>query len=134
MEARCNSTTRFSNSIRQQKMAPLSDPRILAAFKRALEEGLRYAGYVTWRPRAQEWVRTELPNVTLKGIAELIYRHVDSGGQIDQVKETREEGLDFKCHYDLRLTIAERRIYIETVLLSEDPDDPEIQVVNIHEA
>jgi len=72
--------------------------------------------------------------VTLKGIAELIYRHFDSGGQIDQVNETREEWLDFKFHYDLRLTIAERRIYIETVLLSEDPDDPEIQVVNIHEA
>ena len=39
-----------------------------------------------------------------------------------------------KFHYDQRLTIAERRIYIESVLLSEDPDDPEIQVVNIHEA
>ncbi len=115
-------------------MAPLSDPRILAAFKRALEEGLRFAGYVTWRPRAQEWVRTELPNMTLKGIAELMYQHVDSGGEIDQVREAREQWLDFQFHYDLRLTIAGRRIYVETVLLSEDPSDLEIQVVNIHEA
>jgi hypothetical protein len=115
-------------------MAPLSDTRILTAFKRAVEEGLRFAGYVTWRPQAQEWIRRELPNLTLKGIAELMYQHLDSGGEIDQVKETREQWLDFKFHYDFRLTISGRPIYVETVLLNEDPDDPEIQVVNIHEA
>jgi hypothetical protein len=115
-------------------MAPLRDPRIQAAFNHALEQGLRFSGYVTWRPRAQEWVRTELPNVTLKAIAELMYQHVHSGGEIDQVRETREPWLDFQFHYDLRLTVDGRRIYVETILLSEDPDDPEIQVVNIHDA
>lgn len=115
-------------------MAPLRDPRVLAAFRRALEEGRRFSGYVTWRPRAQEWVRTELPNMTLKAVTELMYQHVDSGGEIDQVRETRDEWRNFHFHYDLRLTISDRRIYVETILLSEDPDDPEIQVVNIHEA
>lgn len=115
-------------------MASLSDPRVLAAFRRALEEGRRFSGYVTWRPRAQEWVRTELPNVTLKALTELMHQHVDSGGEIDQVRETRDQWRHFQFHYDLRLIIAGRRIYVETILLSEDPGDPEIQVVNVHEA
>ena len=63
-------------------MAPLRDLRIQAAFKHALEQGLRFSGYVTWRPRGQECVRTELPNVTLKAMAELMYQQVESGGEI----------------------------------------------------
>ncbi len=63
-----------------------------------------------------------------------MYQHVDSGGDIDQVRETRQQWMDSRFHYDFRVNVEGRRIYVETILLGEDPDDPEIQVVNIHDA
>ncbi|MBC8869900.1 MAG: hypothetical protein H8E44_10805 [Planctomycetes bacterium] len=59
--------------------------------------------------------------------------YVENGGEVDQVRETREEWPDFKFHYDFRVPLESRRLYIETVLLSDDPHDPEVQVVNVHD-
>jgi len=33
-----------------------------------------------------------------------------------------------------RITIGERLIYMETILVEDDPDDPTIHVVSIHDA
>lgn len=114
-------------------MAPLQDPEVFAVIQHALQEGVRFSGYVTWKPRAAEWVRQNVPNLTLQGMAERLLEYVESGGEIDQVRETRDEWSEFKFHYDLRVPFGDRRLYVETVLLSEDPDDPEIQVVNVHD-
>ena len=48
-----------------------------------------------------------------------------------------EQYTSFEFHYDLRVLIGGRLIYFETVLLCIDPnnpDDPRIEVVNIHDA
>ncbi|HOB73401.1 MAG TPA: hypothetical protein PKG54_02645 [Phycisphaerae bacterium] len=60
--------------------------------------------------------------------------YVASGGEIDQIEETRPEYVACRFHYDLRLPIGERRVYIETVLdEADEPEDCTIWVVNMHD-
>jgi hypothetical protein len=63
-----------------------------------------------------------------------MFRHFDAGGEIDQVTETRPEWNEQRYHYDLRIQIGGRLIYIETVLVEDDPNDPTVHVVSIHDA
>jgi hypothetical protein len=94
----------------------------------------RYEGYLTWKTTALEWLGRELGGFPYRLFNEWLYQHVEAGGEIDQVPERRPEWNDRDFHYDLRLTVAGRRLYVETVLLDDDPDDPLIQIVSIHDA
>ena len=114
-------------------MPPLTDPAILGLYRSALNNW-NVTGYVDWNEISREWVRRSLPTFTLKDVAELMYKHVAAGGVVDQVPERRPEWKDREFHYDLRLPIAGRLRYIETVLVDEDPTDPIIYVVSIHDA
>ena len=57
-----------------------------------------------------------------------------AGGVPDQVKETRPEWSIWLFHYDFRCTLGGKQLYIETILQDDDPDDPTIQIVSIHDA
>jgi hypothetical protein len=57
-----------------------------------------------------------------------------AGGEIDQVPETRPEWNEQRYHYDFRIQIGDRLIYIETILVEDDPNDPTVHVVSIHDA
>ena len=70
----------------------------------------------------------------VRQIARLMCAYVQAGGEIDRVPERRPEWNDRPFHYDLRIPIGGRLVYIETILLDDDPDDPTIRVVNIHDA
>ena len=64
-----------------------------------------------------------------------MHEYVAAGGEIDEVRETRPEWLDYEFHYDLRFTIAGKPIYIETRLefrVPLVPDDSRIIVVYVH--
>jgi hypothetical protein len=57
-------------------------------------------------------------------------------GSIDEQVEKRPEYVSFGFHYDLRLKIDDRLIYVETVLFCDDadnPDDPRILIVSVHD-
>ena len=56
-----------------------------------------------------------------------------TGGVIDQVPERRPEYANWPYHYDFRLQLAGKRIYIETILQDDDPKDPTIRIVSIHD-
>jgi hypothetical protein len=112
---------------------PLVDPAILAQYVSALANW-RVTGYVDWKERARNWVREHLAGIDPRRIAKMMYDHVQAGGTIDQVPETRPEWNDRPFHYDFRLSIAGRLIYIETILIDDDPTDPVIRVVSIHDA
>jgi hypothetical protein len=114
-------------------MAPLTDPTILAKFRHALSEW-KYAGYVTWKRAAQEWVERNMDGYTTRALGHEMFRFVEAGGVIDQVRETRPEWSERRFHFDFRIPLAGRLIYIETILVDDDPEDPTIHVVSIHEA
>ena len=117
-------------------MAPLTDPIRLQAYKDALANW-SFDGYIQFEltEAAFQWIRRELDAVTLNDIGRLMYEYVEAGGVIDEVRETRPEWSDHEYHYDLRFTIQDKRIYIESRLyfrLPLDPDESSILVVNIH--
>jgi hypothetical protein len=112
------------------------------ARRRCFQNALRnwnFSGYVRFKERVQEWLRTELPEYTLREICCELHRYVESGGEIDEQEERRPEWDDHEFHFDLRVQIAGRGIYFETLLFCEDPEDPDdpddpfIEVVNIHD-
>jgi hypothetical protein len=63
-----------------------------------------------------------------------MYDHCRAGGAIDQVPERRSEYSHWPYHYDFRLQLARRDLYIETLLQDDNPKDPTIHVVSIHDA
>ena len=118
-------------------MAPLTDPTRLEAYKDALGNWSP-AEYIQFdlTETAYEWIKRELNNISLKDIGRLMYEHVEAGGEIDEVRETRDEWSDeYEFHHDLRFTIQDRPVYIETRLnyqLPVIPNDSSILVVNVH--
>jgi hypothetical protein len=52
-----------------------------------------------------------------------MHEYVEAGGAIDEVAETRPEWTAARFHYDLRLEFQDLRLYLETVLVFENPDD-----------
>ncbi|MBI1900080.1 MAG: hypothetical protein HY000_02170 [Planctomycetes bacterium] len=117
-------------------MPPLRDPQLLRCYKNALANW-RFTGFVTFSAVALSWIRKNLPGHTYWTIAQIMQEFVAAGGEIDQQRETRPEWRDHNYHYDLRIPIGGRLIYIETRLEVDDPDDDEgsiIEAVNIHEA
>ena len=114
-------------------MARLTDPDLLAKFQSALSEW-RFTGYVTWKPIARQWLEQNLEGLTTRFIGEEMFRFFSAGGEIDQVREARPEWSEHRYHYDFRIDIGGRLLYIETVLVEDEPNDPTIHVVSIHDA
>ena len=119
-------------------MSSLNDPDRLTAYKDALSNwSVRKYIQFELSEESHRWVRRELGGITLREIGRLMYEFVAAGGGIDEQAETRENWQDqHEFHYDLRFSINNRAVYIETRLnyrLPVTPDDSWILVVNIHE-
>lgn len=114
-------------------VAPLNDPRLRDAYEEALREW-NCEGFIQWKPLPSAWLRKNLENLSQKAIGQRMWQHLADGGEIDQVVETREDyRVRYQYHYDFRIPIAGRLIYIETRLV-ETKIGPTIFIVNIHDA
>ena len=113
-------------------MPPLADPQLLDCFKGILSNW-HVTGYVTAKDQALEWAADNLNGFTLKALARLMNEHILAGGDIDQVRETRQQYNDRDYHYDFRLFWVDSYIYIETILMDDDPADPILKIVSIHD-
>ena len=86
---------------------------------------------------SHKWIRRELGNITLRDIGRRMYEHVAAGGEIDEQTEAREDwSSQHEFHHDIRLSIKNKLVYIETRLNYRVPvagDDSWVKVVNIHE-
>jgi hypothetical protein len=113
-------------------MPPLVDPDILDQFRLVLNNW-SFTGYVTVKDTALQWAERNLPGFQLKELARLMHEHVESGGVINQVVETRPEWNHWPYHYDFCMNWLGRAIYVETLLVDDDPRDPTIRIVSIHD-
>ncbi len=114
-------------------MPPLTDPAILAQFGMVLANW-NYTGYVTAKDVALEWIANNLGGLTLKDVAKAMHDFLQGGEVIDQQPETRSEWSAWPFHYDFRVQLAGRDVYIETILQDDDSNDPTIHIVSIHDA
>lgn len=119
-------------------MPALIDPTRLEAYKDALGNW-NVSDYIQFEltEQAYRWIRRKLDSVTLKEIGRLMNEHVRVGGEVDEVIETRPEWSSlYEFHHDIRMTIANEPVYIETRLNYRLPlvrDESWILVVNVHE-
>ncbi len=114
-------------------MPPLKDRKLVERILEALKEW-NCDGFIQWKRLPVEWLRKNLEGHDPKSIGSLMYEHVANGGEIDQVVETREDYRNlYPYHYDFRIPIAGRLIYIET-RFDEEKMGPTVYVVNIHDA
>ena len=122
----------------QLGMTDAAKPKDEAGLKRYREVLLRFGlvtDYIQWKKLPQDWLGVNFPNVTAKLVHKLMVKHAESNGKIDQVPETRPEYSHWPFHYDLRISILGRRVYIETRFGQEqDVEECTISVVNIHDA
>jgi hypothetical protein len=114
-------------------MPPLTDPSILACIKTILDDWY-VTDAVTIKDVAEQTAARDLPGFNLKALAKLMHQHVQAGGVIDQQRERRPDWNDRDYHYDFRLPWAGRALYIETVLVDDDPKNPYLHIVSIHDA
>jgi hypothetical protein len=109
------------------------NPEWLRCYRNALGNW-HVTDYLRFTEVAERWLRAKPPGYSLKEFGRLLHEFVEGGGEIDQQRETRPGWKLHEYHYDLRVPIAGRLIYVETRLFYDDPDDPWIHVVNIHDA
>jgi len=118
-------------------MPPLTDPEKLQCYRNALANW-RYEGFITFAKDALRWLHLELTEYSTRDIGKLLLEFLLAGGEIDQQVETRPHWRNLhEFHYDIRIPMKGRLIYFETRLIAGDPDDPDdsqIDVVNIHDA
>src|SRR5262245_12991839 len=114
-------------------MPPLTDPVVLAQFQAVLANW-NYTGFVLAKAVALDWIANERKGLTLKDVAKGMHDFLRSGGTIVQVRETRPEWNHWPFHYDFRFPIGNRNVYIEVVLQDDDPSDPILLIVSIHDA
>jgi hypothetical protein len=111
----------------------MTDPGILTQFQAVLGNW-KYTDYVTAKPLALDWITNNLGGLGLKDVAKAMNDYFEAGGVIDQVREYRPEYSHWPYHYDFRLLLAGKEVYIETILQDDDPKDPTIRIVSIHNA
>jgi len=95
-------------------------------------------GDCVWKEQAAKRVRldSELAGLTPEGITELLRDHVAAGGMIDRRPERRPEG---EQEYWYRVIIPvpglgfRHGLFVEIILVDEDPEAPAVQIVNAHE-
>ena len=117
-------------------MALPEDPNDRLRCYRNAFRNWKYQGYVEFKRRALEGMKGKISGRGVLEIRRLLFEFVNGGGKIDEQVETRPEYLGDEFHYDLRVKIDDRLLYFETILRSDnpdDPDDPRIEVVNVHD-
>ena len=115
-------------------MAKIPDAEAHATYVRTLALW-RYRGYVLWKPVAADWVRTELRGVTCEEIHALMHAAASADpNSVRQKVEKRPEYTVFRFFYEIILPINGRRIYVESILVDDDPVDMTIRVVSCHDA
>jgi hypothetical protein len=113
-------------------MGVLTDPNIQALYCQSLSYW-NYTNYIYWKPLAREFVEINLEGYTTKLVGKLMHEHVQCGGFIYQIEEKREDWLEWRFHYDLYVSVGCQIVYLETVLVDDDPKDCTITVVNAHD-
>jgi hypothetical protein len=113
-------------------MPPLSDQVTIELFREALREW-SCDGFVVWKDVPRMWLARNFEGCSQKRIARLMHEHIERGGVIDQQPETREVHRDkHRFHFDFRLDVDGRMMYIETTL-DRTATGPVVTVVSFHD-
>ncbi len=113
----------------------MDDPAEHALVLRSLASGL--SNCVSWKnDRTSLRVRNDpdLKGLTPEGIKRELLAFVAGGGEVMQVAESRGEFRDYRYYYKAILPLGgfDRGVFVEMVLVDDDPDFPLVALVNAH--
>jgi len=110
------------------------DPAEHALVLLALQLASRFRNYCEWQQKAALRVLEELPlGLTPEAIKALLLEHVlVRSGEIVQVPEKRNEYRHRKYYYKVIVPFKSAELFVELVLLDDDPTDPSVNIVNAH--
>lgn len=115
----------------------MGDPDELALVRKALMLGI--GGCVDWDVWAADRVEPELARhgLTLEVVAKSVIQHARSGGDVVQVKETRDPWKDRRDYWHKVIVpmprLFTKGLFVEIELRDSDPELPEAILVNAHE-
>lgn len=96
----------------------------------------RTTGDCEWSDSADRKRRSDpsLSGFTTKGITTLLRDHIAQGGSIDRRTERRSE-YPQDCWYRIIVPVEQFKhgLFVEIILVDEDPDAPSVQIVSVHE-
>lgn len=93
-------------------------------------------GYCEWSVSASRRMRSDisLSGLTEGGVKTLLQEYVAEGGAIDRRTETRSE-YPQDSWYRVVVPVEQFRygLFVEIILVDEDPEAPAVQIVSVHE-
>jgi hypothetical protein len=114
----------------------MSNAAELALVRKAIESGL--GGCVEWEVRVMDRVAADLARhgLTLLDVRAKLISHVRAGGDLSQVKEERTLWSAYREYWYKAIIPVEclkNGLFVEIMLNDDDPDLPEVLLVNAHE-
>jgi hypothetical protein len=115
----------------------MPDPQELELVHRAIKEARTTTDCCEWDAKAASRVERDIAMETCKParIKQLLIDFVLNGGIVEQVPETRDDYSFRKYFYKAILPVSEFRhgLFVEIVLINDDPELPGVLLVNAHE-
>ncbi len=111
------------------------DPAEHALVLLAIQLAARFEGYCEWESKAEKRLRDNPPidGLAPRGIQRLLLEHVlAKSGEIIQISEKREEYKSRNYYYKAIIPTEEIELFVELILVDDDPKDPTIKIVNAH--
>ena len=115
----------------------MSNPAELELVRKAIASGL--GGCVDWDINVIDRLRLELDRcgLTLERVKRELIAYVRNGGDVFQIKESRENWIDRRDYwYKVVLPMPDlfpNGLFVELTLVDDDPELPEIELINAHE-
>ena len=118
-----------------QIAAPSADDEL--ALVRLAVSMARTRGCCEWSDQEIARVRNQppAPGITPEAIKWLLFEHVQSGGELLQVKEERENWRDQRDYWYKAIIPFEglpRGLFVEIIMVDPDRDCPSVEIVNAH--
>jgi hypothetical protein len=115
----------------------MSSPAELDLVRNAISSGL--GGCVEWDAKVIDRVAADIARhgLTLNDVRRQLIEYVRSGGEVIQVKEVRTLWLDRREYWYKAIVpvpkLFKKGLFVEMELLNDDPEYPELGLLNAHE-
>lgn len=112
----------------------MPDPDDVELVRKAILSSI--TGDCEWTDSVIRIMRSDpsLSGFTVKGLTALLQDHLAQGGSIDRRTEMRSE-YPQECWYRVIVPMTQFKhgLFVEIILVDEDPEAPAVQIVSVHE-
>jgi hypothetical protein len=93
----------------------------------------QFAGRITWRPEARQWLEGRFGPASPELFGKSIVEHLGTGGVIERLREAYPRWGGHRFHYNVRLRLPTRTLNVDLVLRDDEPQDISLHVINAYD-